>query len=149
MTTRGSITRATFAVSGFSGPDEASRLEKCLTASAGVRRAEVRTDIQAAKIEFDESKVSAQAIAPLIVTGGTAGGGERLVPKLLLKVPSVRNEEKARLPIQVLCKLPSVERVTPQIAVQAVEVEFSLEGDLTTEELISALAVEGIIANVM
>lgn len=149
MTTRGSMIRATFAISGLQGPRDALRLERHLASHQGIRLAVVRWDFRAAKIEFDERIVSAQAITRRIAKSNAEGHAEQLVARLLLKVPSVRNEKKARLPAYVLSKLPGVESVMPRIDFQAIEVGFTLEGDLTTDALVSALAVEGIVANVM
>jgi hypothetical protein len=149
MTTHGAIRRATFAVSGLSGPDDGLELEGCLTACHGIRHVVVRWDIQAVKVEFDETIVSVQAIARHIANSDGGGRAEGLVARLLLKVPSVRIEEKARLPSHILRQLPGVESVAPQIAFQAVEVRFVNEGDLTTSDLIRALRSEGVIANLM
>lgn len=149
MTTRPALTRATFAISGVQAPDDALQLEQCLASCNGVRRMAVLWEMQAAKIEFDEETVSAQAIARRIAEHDADGRAEPLVVRLLLKVPSIRNESTARLPLHVLHKLHGVESVTPQVGLQAVEVRLKLEGDLTTHDLIRALAAEGIVANVM
>jgi copper chaperone CopZ len=150
MTTRPALTRATFAIEGMQSPDDALRLEQCLASCGdGIRRVEVRWETQAAKIEFDEQTVSAQAIARLIAENDACIRAKPLVVRLLLKVPSIRNESSARLPLRVLHKLHEVESVTPQVGLQAVEVCLKLDGDLTTHDLIRALAAEEIVANVM
>ena len=149
MTNVGAIKRATFMIGGLHGPRDALRLERYLASHQGIRRAVVRWDFRAAKTEFDEHIVSAQAVTRLIAKSNAGRHAEELVARLLLKVPSVRIEEKAGLPAYVLSKLPGVESVTPQMAFQAVEVGYALEGELTTDDLIRALAVEGIIANLM
>jgi copper chaperone CopZ len=128
---------------------EALQLEQFLACRDGVRQVEVRWDTQGAKIEFDEQTISAQAIARLIAEHDASGRAEPLVVSLLLKVPSIRNGSTARLPRHALHKLCGVESVEPQVGLQAVEVRLKLEGDLTTHDLIRALAAEGIVANVM
>jgi hypothetical protein len=121
----GAMKRATFMISGLHGPRDALRLERYLASHQGIRRAVVRWDFREAKTEFDEHIVSAQAVTRLIAKSNAGRHAEELVARLLLKVPSVRIEEKARLPAYVLSKLPGVESVTPQMAFQAVEVVTS------------------------
>lgn len=149
MTHRGTRRRATFAISGLKGPEDALLLGKCLASCPGIQRVDVRWEIRAVKVEFDEEIVSAQAIARRIATSDVHPDTKALVATLMLKVPSVRNEEKARLPALILRRLPGVLSVSSQIAAQAVEVIFAEEGDLKTGDLIDALKTEGIIANLM
>ena len=74
---------------------------------------------------------------------------EPLAASIFLKVPSIRNKATGQLPVHILHKVRGVESVMLRLTLQAVDVRLTLDGDLTTQDLIRALAVEGIVSNVI
>ena len=149
MTAKRPRTRATFTIHGLRTPEDALQLERILLGCRGVLRADVRSKSHSAKIEFDEEIVPAQTVARLITDHMPNERAERLAASILLKVPSIRNERTSQLPIHILHKVPGVERATVHLGQQAIEVRLKVEGNLTTQDLMRALAVEGIVSSVI
>lgn len=149
MTLKPVPTRATFTIRGLRTPENAIQLERHLEGCTGVLHAEVRLKSQNAKIEFDERIISAQAVARCITEQFMSEHSEPLAASIFLKVPSIRNKATAQLPVHILHKVRGVESVMLRLGLQAVEVRLMLNGDLTTQDLIRALAVEGIVSNVI
>ena len=149
MTRRLVPIRATFSIHGMRGPHDELALENSIATRSGILSVEVRSDLHAAKIEFAEEIISLQAVARLIAEHDRSNRAEPLVACVLLKVPSVSKDATAGLPVHVLHKVRGVEDVTLRVDQQALEVRLKLDGDLTTQDLVRALAVEGIASNVM
>lgn len=142
-------TRATFSIRGLQAPEEALQLERSLASCVGVVRAEVRWSTKQAKVEFDERVLSAQAVVRHIAEHGIGARPHSVSACIFLKVPSIRDKGTARLPVHILQQVPGIERVTPHQALQAVELQLTVDGELTTHDLIRALAAEGVVASVM
>ena len=149
MTKKAVPTQATFSIRGLRTAEEELKLKRLLEGCTGVLRAEVRFTSQCIKIEFDEEIVPVQAATRLVTARMPTDREVPLVASIFLKIPSIRNEAQARLAVHVLQKVRGVERVRPLPDRQAVEVRLTHDGDLTTQDLIRTLAVEGIVANVI
>jgi len=105
MTTKPVATRATFSIHGLQTPEDALQLEKSLTACDGIRRVDVRWSTKNAKIEFDENVISAQGIARRVAEHVVGARLPPLSARVLLKIPSIRDDATARLPAHVLHKI--------------------------------------------
>ena len=141
------FTKLSFAIAGPESDLAASSLEQAMNRVPGIIRVSVSAPRKFAKVECDETVISAQEIARWLSDAGDGNSGIPGLAKLVLKVPSLRGGDKA-LPIEaVLLAIGGVAGVTFRPELQAVEVAFHREGCATSADLIEGLRLQGVVAN--
>ena len=101
-----------------------------------------------AKLEFDETAISAQKVARLIGdTPHMMGEDMRYAGALLLSVPDLRDNEAARTAKDALGKVKGVEKAATDTKQKTLTVEFGPKGEVTSKELLEALAQVGMKAS--
>ena len=101
-----------------------------------------------AKVEFDETSVSAQKLAQLIsTTPHMMGGNLRYGGWLALKVASITDAASGKPVQEAASKIAGVKQVTVYPAQHSIGVLFDNNGNLTSQQLIDALDKAGIKAS--
>ena len=113
---------------------------RSLSKIKGVRSAKVNWQSKNAKLEFDESLISAQEITLAInKTPHMMGSGQRYGGWLALKVPSVKDNESAKRVKEIAGKIPGVKQVAAYPAQNSIGIQFDNEGKVTSDDVIKAL----------
>jgi len=98
-----------------------------------------------ATIAFEENVISAQAVArAMSVTPHMMGGGMQYGGLLILSVPGLKDEAAGKQAQAALGKVEGVARVALYPQQQAVGVEFTARGNVTTKQLLGALEAAGL-----
>ena len=141
-------TKATFLVTGLHCPPCTSTVQGSLSRVKGVKSVAVDWNTKNAKIVFDESVLPAQALAAAIEgTPHMMGAGMRYGGWLALKVPSIIDEASGQKAKDALSKIEGVKTVAVYPAQHSVGVLFAGKGTASSQQLIDALAKEGIEAS--
>jgi copper chaperone CopZ len=139
------VTSATYMITGLHCPACTKTVEGSLSKSPGVRSIKVDWNAKDAKIEFDESVLSAQRVAELIAeTPHMMGPSMHYNGWLALKAPDVNDDATAGKAKEALQKVPGVKMVAAYPDKHVVEIQFSSDGAATSKQLIGALAAAGI-----
>jgi copper chaperone CopZ len=141
-------TKGTFLVTGLHCPPCTSTVQGSLRRVKGVQSVAVDWNTKNAKVVFDESVLPAQALAAAIeTTPHMMGGGMRYGGWLALKVPSIKDEASGQKAKETLSKVEGVKTVAVYPAQHSVGVLFAGKGTVSSQQLIDALAKEGIEAS--
>lgn len=139
--------KATYLLTGLHCPPCTRTVESALKSIKGVRSAKVDWNTKNAKIEFDETTISAQQLSESIArTPHMMGGNMQYQGWLALKVEGIKNEDSARKAQKAVEQLKQVARVTTYPKQDAIGIAFKAEGKVTTEELIRVLKDAGLTA---
>lgn len=140
-------TQATFLITGLHCPPCTKTVEASLKRTKGVKSATVDWRTKNAKINFDESKLSAQSLAQLIhSTPHMMGAGMQYGGWLALKVDGLKDEKIVATAKAALTKVPGVAKVAIYPAQGSVGVQFDSKAKTTSAELIEALKADGLTA---
>jgi Cu+-exporting ATPase len=138
-------TKATYSISGLHCAPCTMTVENSIKKIKGVQSITVDWNTKNAKVEFDESVLSAQALAKAIgATPHMMGSSMKYEGWLALKVPSIKDDATAKTAQAVLEKVTGVAKVATYIKQQSVAIEFKPDGALISQDLIKALADAGI-----
>jgi copper chaperone CopZ len=141
-------TKATFLVTGLHCPPCTSTVQNSLSRVPGVKSISVDWNTKNAKILFDENVLPAQALASAIEgTPHMMGAGMRYGGWLALKVPSITDQASGQKAKETLSKVQGVRMVAVYPAQHSVGVQFAASGTISSQQLIDALAKEGIEAS--
>lgn len=141
-------TKATFLVTGLHCPPCTSTVQGSLSRVKGIKSVSVDWNTKNAKIVFDESVLPAQSLASAIEgTPHMMGGGMRYGGWLALKVPSITDQASGQKVKSSLEKVEGVKTVAVYPARHSVGVQFAGIGKMSSQQLIDALAKEGIEAS--
>lgn len=138
-------TKATFLITGLHCPPCARTVESSLSQAKGLRSIKVDWKTKNARVEFDESVLPAQTVAQLIaVTPHMMGGNMRYGGWLALTIPELKDDATAKQVKAVLSKVEGVKQVATYPAQHSVGIAFASKGNLTSAQLVEALAEAGI-----
>ncbi len=141
-------TKATYLITGLHCPPCTRTVEGSLSRVKGVKSVSVDFRTQNAKIEYDESVLPAQTLTSLIAgTPHMMGGGMRYGGWLALKVPSITDDASGEKAKATLSKMEGVKSVAVYPKQHSAAVLFTGKGSLTSQQMIEALAKEGIEAS--
>ena len=144
---RSSVT-ATFLINGLHCPPCTRTVEANLSRVKGVRTVRVDWRTKNAKVDFDESQVTAKRISEVIAsTPHMMGGSLRYSGWLALRVEGVQEPRQAAAAKEALEGIKGVSKVVVYPAQQSVAVAFSGSDKLTTEQLLQALQDSGLEAS--
>jgi copper chaperone CopZ len=142
-------TQATYLMTGLHCPPCTRTVESSLASVKGIRAVKVDWKTKAAKIEFDESILTAQRVAQLIAaTPHMMGGSLHYGGWLALKTPGIKDEATARQAEETLGGVEGVKTAKAYPAQHTVAVFFSAKGDVTTRKLIESLNTAGVEAEI-
>jgi mercuric ion binding protein len=141
-------TKATFLVTGLHCPPCTSTVQGSLSRVKGVKSVAVDWNTKNAKVTFDEAVLPAQSLAAAIdTTPHMMGSGMRYGGWLALKVPSVTDQASGQKAKDALSKVEGVKTVAAYPQQHSVGVLFAGKGTVSSQQLIDALAKEGIEAS--
>ena len=139
---------ATFLVTGLHCPPCTTTVETSLRRIRGVRAISVDWNSKSATVTYDEGTISAQKVAASIAaTPHMMGNTMRYGGWLALKVPGIDKPETAKKVKAALGSVKGVANTAVYEKTEAVGVAFAPEGNLTMQELLTALEKEGIPAS--
>jgi Cu+-exporting ATPase len=137
-------TKATYAVSGLHCPPCARTVESSLKKLKGVRSAKVDWTSKSAKVEFDESVLSAQQLAlSLAATPHMMGGGMSYGGWLALSVPGIKDKASAKEAESAVRSIKGVANVSTSTAQHTLSVQFAKQGSVGSQQLIDELEKAG------
>ena len=139
------VTTAVYMVTGLHCAPCAQTVESSLKKVNGVQAVAVNFQGKYAKITFDENALSAQAIARAM--SGTAhmmGNDMHYGGILVLSVPGVNQEVTATKVTAALNQVKGVAKVLLYPRQQAVGIQFTGKGNVTSKQLLDALAAAGL-----
>jgi copper chaperone CopZ len=135
---------ATYLITGLHCPPCTKTVESSLQNVKGIRSIKVDWDSKQARIEFDEAVLPAQKVAQLIAgTPHMMGRNLHYDGWLALKVSEVASDETAKPVVDVLQKIEGIKRVAAYPKQHSVALQFDTKGQLTSAQLIRALAKAG------
>ncbi len=138
-------TKATFLMMGLHCPPCTGTVQNGLSRVKGVKSVAVDWNTKKAVIQFDEAVLPAQALAAAIDgTPHMMGRGMRYAGWLALKVPSITDDASGQKVKDVLGKLEGVKGVAVYPVQHSSAVLFAGTGTVSTQQVIDALAKEGI-----
>ena len=141
-------TKATFLISGLHCPPCTNTVQSSLSRVKGVKSVAVDWNSKHATVQFDESVLPAQALASAIEgTPHMMGAGMRYGGWLALNTPSVTDEASGQKVKDALSKIDGVKTVAAYPAQHKVGVLFAGKGAASSQQLIDALAKDGIAAS--
>jgi copper chaperone CopZ len=141
-------TKATFLITGLHCPPCTRTVEGSLGRVKGVKSVSVDFRTQNAKIEYDESVLPAQTLSSLIAaTPHMMGGGMHYGGWLALKVPAITDDASGEKAKATLSKMEGVKSVAVYPKQHSAAVLFTGKGSLSSQQMIEALAKEGIEAS--
>jgi periplasmic mercuric ion binding protein len=141
-------TKATFLVTGLHCPPCTSTVQGSLSRVKGVKSVTVDWNTKNAKIVFDETMLPAQSLAAAIEgTPHMMGSGMRYGGWLALKVPSITDEASGQKAKDMVSKIEGVKTVAVYPAQRSLGVLFVGKGATSSQQVIEALAKEGIEAS--
>ena len=134
------VVNATYMVQGLHCGPCATTVQRSLKKVKGVKSIKVDFKTKAATISFDEIAISAQEIArALSDTPHMMGGDMQYGGALVLSVASLKHQAIGQKARDALSKVEGVSKVTLFPKQEAVSVEFSDKGNVTSKHLIEAL----------
>lgn len=137
--------KATFLISGLHCPPCTTTVEDSIRKVKGVRSVKVDWKTKKARLEFDEAVLPAQHVAQFVTdTPHMMGANAHYGAWLLLKVPDVKDEATAKQTKAIVNKVEGVQHVIAYPAEHTIGVEFPAKGEMTSQQLVSALAKAGI-----
>jgi len=138
-------TKATFLMMGLHCPPCTGTVQNGLSRVKGVKSVAVDWNTKKAVVSFDEAVLPAQALAAAIDgTPHMMGGGMRYAGWLALKVPSITDDASGQKVKDVLGKLEGVKSVAVYPAQHSSAILFAGKGAISSQQVIDALAKEGI-----
>ena len=140
------LVKTTFLITGLHCPPCAQTVEESLRGIKGVQYAKLDWKTKNAHIEFDEHIISAQQLSERIAsTAHMMGGDMKYSGWLALSVADIKESDDAswNLLKEALGKLKGVKQVAVYNSKLAVGVRFDVKGELTSTELIAAMADNG------
>lgn len=141
------LTQATFLINGLHCPPCTTTVRQSLVQAKGVKSVAVDWTTKNARIEFDESVLSAQQLTGLIAnTPHMMGGDMRYDAWLALKVKGIDKPEIADKTKAFLMKQKGIQNVAFYPQQEAIGVHFTPGGNLTLTKLIKSLGEQGISA---
>jgi copper chaperone CopZ len=142
------LTHATFTITGLHCPPCTRTVQSSLAKTPGVKSATVDWKSKSARLAFDEQKISAQRLARRIAaTPHMMGAGMRYGGQLALSVPGLKDDATAQAARQALSKIAGVAGVATFPGQHSLTVQFTADGDVSSRQLIDALAQAGIKAS--
>ncbi|MBX9628848.1 MAG: heavy-metal-associated domain-containing protein [Gemmataceae bacterium] len=139
------VTKATYMVSGLHCAPCATTVEGSLKKVKGVRSVRVDFPGKYAVVEFEEVVISAQEVARAVSATPHMMGREMAYGGVLvLSVPGLKDEATGKKATAALGKVEGVAKVTPYPQQQAVGVEFTDKGKVSTKQLIETLEAAGL-----
>lgn len=143
------VVKATYLITGLHCPPCTKTVESSLRQIEGVRSVKVNWKTKNARIEFDEAVLPAQKLGRLIAdTPHMMGGDLRYGGWLALKAPEIKDKASADRAKEALSEVQGVERVSVYPDKHSLGISFSEEGELTSQQLVEALAAAGFTAEV-
>jgi copper ion binding protein len=134
------VTKATYSISGLHCPPCTRTVESSLKKLKGVKMVKVDWATKSAKVEFDERVLSAQQIANAVTaTPHMMGGGMHYGSWLALSVPGIKDEASAKKAETAVGEIKGVVKSTASGAQHTLSVQFSKEGDVSSQQLIDSL----------
>lgn len=141
-------TKATYLITGLHCPPCTRTVEGSLARVKGVKSVSVDWRTHNAKIEYDESILPAQTLASMIAgTPHMMGGGMQYGGWLALKVPSITDDPSGQKVKDLLTKVEGVKSVAVYPKQHSAAVLFTGKGSLSSQQMIDALAKDGIEAS--
>ena len=139
-----SLIKATYLITGLHCPPCTRTVESSLASVEGIHSVKVDWKSKNAQVEFDEAVIPAQKISRLIeATPHMMGGNLHYGGWLALKVSEVDSDTSAKPVEAVLDKIDGVAHTTAYPKQHSVAVQFSGKGNVTSDQLISALKKAG------
>lgn len=141
------LTQATFSIMGLHCPPCSKTVSSSLARVKGVRSAKVDYQTKSARIEFDESVLSAQDVIQSIAgTPHMMGSGMRYNAALALSVPEMKDADAAAKAKEALAKVQGVTQVSAYPHKRLLVVHFGKQGHVSSRQLIEALGAVDLIA---
>lgn len=140
------VVKTTFLITGLHCPPCAQTVEESLRNIKGVKSAKVDWKSKNAHIEFDEHIVSAQRLSGRIAsTAHMMGGDMKYSGWLALAVADIKESDDASWSLlkETLGKVKGVKQVAVYSSKLAIGVQFDVKGELTSADIISAMADKG------
>jgi copper chaperone CopZ len=138
-------TKATFLITGLHCPPCTRTVESSLSKREGIHSIKVDWKTKNARVVFDESVIPAQTVSKLIAdTRHMMGGNMRYGGWLVLKVPSIKDDESAKPAKEALSKIEGVRKVLAYPKQHSIGIQFSNKGEIASHDLIAALKQAGI-----
>jgi len=138
-------TAETYMITGLHCPACTKTVEASLSKTPAIQSINVDWKTKDAKIEFDESKVSAQQVAQLIAaTPHMMGPSMHYDGWLVLKTPDVKDDASAAKAKGALQKIAGVKSVNGFPDKHLVEIQFTADGKTSSQQLIDALSAVGL-----
>jgi len=139
------ITKATYMIAGLHCEACVTAVQGSLEQAKGVRSIKVNFKLKNATIEINESVISAQEVArALSYTPHAMGPSMQYAGILVLSVAGVDDKAAGRKAVAALRKVKGVAKVIVDPQRQAVGIQFSGRGRVTSAELIAALEKAGL-----
>lgn len=141
---REETTKATFLITGLHCPPCTRTVESSLSKVKGIHSIKVDWKTKNARLEFDESVISAQHVAKSIAeTPHMMGGNLKYGGWLALKVDELKDATAGKAVKETLAKVEGVKAVAVYPKQKAVGVQFAGKGNVTDRQLIDALTEAG------
>ena len=138
------MTKATYSISGLHCPPCTRTVESSLKKLKGLKTAKVDWATKSAKVEFDESVLSAQQISSAVAaTPHMMGGAMRYGSWLALSVPGIKDEASAKKAEAAVSEIKGVTKARASDAQHTLSVQFTQEGDVSSQKLINSLEKAG------
>lgn len=138
------IVKATYLITGLHCPPCTKTVESSLENVKGIHSIKVDWNSKQARVEFDEAVLPAQKVAQLVAdTPHMMGRNLHYDAWLALKVSEVDSDETAKPVVGVLQKIEGIKRVTAYPKQHSVALQFDTKGQVTSGQLIRALAKAG------
>lgn len=131
---------ATYQIGGLHCPPCTRTVESSLSRIKGITSAKVDWSTKSAKVQFDETLISANQVADAVArTPHMMGRGMTYSGALALSVPAVTDKDAAKNAVEALRKLPGVAKVNAFPTTHTLTVQFKDGASLTSSQLIDAL----------
>ena len=138
-------TKATYMITGLHCPPCTSTVQGSLSRVNGVKSVSVDWNTKKAIVQFDESVLPAQSLAAAIDrTPHMMGGGMRYAAWLAIKVPSLTDNASGQKVKDALGKIEGVRSAAVYPDRKSAAGLFTGSGTLTSQQIVDALAKEGI-----
>jgi copper chaperone CopZ len=137
-------TKATYLMTGLHCPPCTRTVESSLLGVKGIRSVKIDWKTKAARIEFDETILTAQRVAQLITaTPHMMGGSLHYGGWLTFRAPEIKDDASGKLAQEALADIEGVKSTKSYPAQHTVAVYFAAQGELSTGDLIDALVAKG------
>lgn len=136
-----SALKATFSITGLHCPPCSRTVEFALAKVPGVKSAKVDWKTKSAKLEFDEAKTTVQGVMSAIAATPHMMGSDMSYGSFLaLSVPEMKDETSAAKAKEAISKVKGVMKVSAYPQQHTLSVQLVAGNDVTTKQLIEALA---------